>query len=347
MAKKVKWAVWGCGGIAKRRTIPEGIKRARNARLVAVYDVAQNVNDVVAADWKVRAARTPEELLTKDVQAVYIATPAHLHHQQVLTCVAAGKHVLCEKPLGMTNPQAEEMLRAARGAGVQLGCAFMMRFHSQHQAALEMVRQGKLGKLVYARAQLSCWYPPLPGAWRQDPAQGGGGSLMDMGGHCVDLLEMLVGEVARVQCFINRSVHSYQSEDSAVASLFFRNGAIGTVDTFFCMPDTASKNALELYGSGGSILATGTIGQGQRGTMTAFLGDPSAGYDAQQARDLAKGQAIKPKPVNMYRAEIEEFGQAILDGRPSAIDAAAGLRSQKVLSGCYESARTGRVVEIS
>ena len=74
----------------------------------------------------------------------------------------------------MQQPQAKEMMTACDGAGVLLGSAFMMRFHSQHQAALEMIQQGKLGKLTYARAQLSCWYPPMSGAWRQDPASSGG-----------------------------------------------------------------------------------------------------------------------------------------------------------------------------
>jgi predicted dehydrogenase len=230
---------------------------------------------------------------------------------------------------------------------VQLGCAFMMRFQSQHQAALQMIREGKLGKLTYARAQLSCWYPPMAGNWRQSLTQGGGGSLIDMGGHCIDLLEMLVGEIAKVSCFTTHAVHPYETEDSAVATLYFRNGAIGTVDTFFNIPDVASKNALELYGSGGSILATGTIGQGKVGKMTAFLSDPNAAYDAQQARSAAKGLvAIKPKPVNMYRAEIEAFSQTILDGRPGPLDAVIGLRSQKILSACYQSARSGQVVDV-
>ncbi len=343
---KVKWGVWGSCGIAKRRTIPEGLKKASNAKLKVIFDVAADANRALAEEFKVRAAASPEELLTKDVQAVYIATPAFLHYEQVMAAIKAGKHVLCEKPLGMDNRQAEEMVAAAAKQGVQLGCAFMMRFQSQHQAALEIIRQGKLGKPVYGRAQLSCWYPPIAGSWRQIQSQGGGGSLMDMGGHCIDLLEMFFGDVVKVSCFINHAVHNYQTEDAATATLFFGNGAMATVDTFFCIPDVASKNSLELYGSGGSILATGTIGQGKAGKMTAYLSDPNAIYDAQQARAAAAGMAIKPKPVNMYRAEIEAFSQAILDGKPSPIDAVIGLRSQKILTACYESAKSGRIVDV-
>jgi predicted dehydrogenase len=231
--------------------------------------------------------------------------------------------------------------------GIKLGCAFMMRFVAQHQGALQLIQQGRLGRPVYARAQLSCWYPPLPGAWRQNPATGGGGSLMDMGGHCIDLLEMFFGSVARVSCFIGNTVHSYRSEDSAVATLLFENEALATVDTFFCIPDAGSKNVLELYGSKGSILAQGTIGQGPAGKMIAFLEGDDRRYDAQQARTGDQGVLIDPKPVNTYRAEIEEFSTAILNKHDPSIGGALGLRSQKVLAACYESARLGQTVEVA
>lgn len=98
----------------------------------------------------------------------------------------------------------------------------MMRFSAQHQIALKMIQEGKLGQPVYGRAQLSCWYPPIEGAWRQDPKTGGGGSLVDMGSHCIDLLEMFFGKIKSVSCFINNNVHSYKSEDSAVVSCFLK-----------------------------------------------------------------------------------------------------------------------------
>lgn len=343
---RIKWGVIGAGGIARRRTIPEGIAPACNAALESVYDVDAKVNAEVASQYGAKAAASIDELLGSGVAAVYVATPADMHREQVLRCIQAGKHVLSEKPLGLSVEEAEEMLAAARKAGVQLGTALMMRFHSQHREALRLIEEGKLGRPVYARAQLSCWYPPMEGAWRQDPARGGGGSLIDMGGHCIDLLEMFFGPVTRVSCFINRTVHSYRSEDSAVVLLSFANGAMATVDAFFCIPDEASDNVLELYGSRGCILAKGTIGQGARGTMIARLQQEDTGYDAQQQRDAAGGIEIALQPVNMYQAEIEEFSQALLDGRPSQLAGDGGLRNQKVLAACYESARTGQAVAV-
>lgn len=339
---KVRWGVIGSGGIAQRRTIPEGIAPAVNAQLVSVYDVNAQVNESVAAKFGARTCSTVEQLLDSGVDAVYVASPAFAHCAQVLACASAGKHVLCEKPLAMNVAEAENVVNRCREAGVKLGTAFMMRFHAQHQAALRLIQEGRLGKPVYARAQLSCWYPPIEGAWRQDPALGGGGSLMDMGGHCIDLLEMFLGPAARVCCFTGRSVHAYASEDSAAVLISFESGATGTVDTFFCIPDESSKNVLELYGSKGSIIARGTIGQGESGDMVAYLSE-SGGYDAQQSRAEGGGMRLEPTPVNMYRAEIEAFSQAVLDGTEPPVTGEDGLHSQRVLAACYESARTARV----
>lgn len=346
MAGTVKWGVIGSGGIARRRTIPEGMVPASNAELVAVYDVDAGVNESVAREYGARAAASLEELLAAEVEAIYVATPAYRHYEQVIRCAAAGKHVLCEKPLGMTVAEAETMVAVMKQAGRLLGTAFMMRFLAQHQAARKLIEEGRLGKPVYGRAQLSCWYPPLPGAWRQDPALSGGGSLIDMGGHSIDLLEMFFGPVLKVSCFVTNTVHAYATEDSAVALLWFAGGALGTVDACFSIPDQASKNRLELYGSLGSILAEGTIGQGSQGRMVAFLEESAAGYDARQAREAGRGIEIAPPPVNTYRAEIEEFSAAILEGRPCRVSGEDGLRSQKILAACYQSAREGRVCEV-
>lgn len=345
--RRVRWGVIGSGGIAQRRTIPEGIVPAANALLAAACDVNQEVNRQVAGRFGAKAARSLDELLESGVDAVYVATPVHVHCEQVLACARAGKHVLCEKPLGLNVAEAAEMVAACRNAGVGLGTALMMRFHAQHQAALRLIREGRLGRPVYARAQLSCWYPPIPGAWRQQPALGGGGSLMDMGGHCLDLLEMFFGPVDRVSCFLARAVHDYAPEDGATVLLSFANGALGAVDAFFSIPDEASDNVLELYGSHGSILARGTIGQGSQGVMVARLRETDDGYDARQQRAGAGGLEIAPEPVNIYRAEIEEFSQALLEGRAPAVTGEDGLRNQRVLAACYESARTGTAVEVS
>ncbi|OHB76634.1 MAG: hypothetical protein A2W31_10550 [Planctomycetes bacterium RBG_16_64_10] len=345
MVKKLRWGVIGSCGIARRRTIPEGIVPSANGELAAVYDVNSAANSQVARQFSATPVASIDDLLSRS-DVVYVATPNYLHCAQVLACAEAVRPVLCEKPLGITVAEADQMRAACRRAGVQLGTAFMMRFVAQHQTAARLIREGKLGKLTYGRAQLSCWYPPIDGAWRQVPELGGGGALMDMGGHCIDLLEMFFGPARQVSCLVNRTVHAYPSEDSAVVLLRF-DTAMATVDTFFCIPDSSSRNALELYGSHGSILAQGTIGQAAAGTMRAYLAREGTSYDARQDRAAGDGVAMEPPPINPYRAEIEEFAQAVIDGREPAHGAELGVRSQHVLAACYESARSRRVVDIA
>lgn len=344
MRDRVRWGVIGSAGIARRRTIPEGIVPAVNAQLVGVYDINAKANVEVAQAFGAEPFGSLEELLAADIDAVYISTPVFAHSEHITKSVRAAKHVLCEKPLGLTVADARLAVSLAAGHKVQLGVGLMMRFHSCHQEAFKIIQEGRLGKPVYARAQLSCWYPLVAGAWRQNPSQGGGGSLADMGVHCMDLLEMFFGPVVSVGCRVANIVHSYKSEDSAVVNLSFANGALGTVDTFFCIPDETSKNVLELYGSAGGILAKGTIGQDSGGHMVFYARPERQGYDAQQARDLGEGLEIRPTPRNIYRAEIEEFSQALLDGTESNLAGCRGLRSQMLLEACYESARTSETV---
>lgn len=345
----IRWGVIGAGGIADRRTIPEGIVPAAGSQLVAVQDVVEDRVRAVAAKYNVPHCFTSEaDLLARDdVDAVYIATPTHLHAAQVKAAAAAGKHVLCEKPLGMTQQEVEEEIQVCADAGVKLGVNFMMRFHACHVKLREMIQAGDLGRLVFGRAELTCWYPPIPGAFRQDPALGGGGSLIDMGNHCIDLLEFFFGRAVEVSCFTGNLVQDYRSEDTAVAMLRFASGAVGVVDNLFNVPDAAARNALEVYGSQGSVVAFGTIGQDSGGSLSAVLKGAGRAYDAAQVRDAgAQASTITPPVVNMYRAHIEAFCAAIAKDTEPPVTGEDGLWSHRVIDACYEAARSGRTVAL-
>ena len=110
MKRKIRWGVIASGGIARRRTIPEGILPAKNAELIAVWGRNQKTNAAVAGQFGVRAAQTLEALLAMDLDAVYIASPNHAHLEQATLAAKAGKHVFCEKPLGLSVADAEPRL---------------------------------------------------------------------------------------------------------------------------------------------------------------------------------------------------------------------------------------------
>jgi len=288
-----------------------------------------------------------EPLLARDdVEAVYIATPTIAHAPQALAAIAAGKHVLVEKPLAMTVAEGRRVAAAAKRSGVLVGTGFMMRHHGAHVKIRQLIEAGAIGTPVMGRAQLSCWYPPIEGAWRQDPALGGGGSFADMGNHCFDLLEMFLGRTTEVHAFIGNLVHDYRSEDTAVVTFRFESGAVGVVDNLFNVPDEASKNVLEIYGSAGGIRCEGTIGQTPGGTMR-LVSVRAGGYDAKQQRGAARERAIPFRQVNTYRAEIEDFTRAVRAGGRPAVPIEDGLWNLRVTTAAYRSARTGRVVKLS
>jgi predicted dehydrogenase len=345
----IKWGVVGAGGIADRRTIPEGIVPASNADLVAVCDEQADRLAEVAAKYGARPHASLEEIVAaEDIDAVYIATPTQLHRDHALAAAQAGKHILCEKPLARTVGECEEIVAACRDAGVKLGVNFMMRFHACHVRLKQMVESGELGTPVFGRAELTCWYPPIPGAFRQDPALGGGGSLADMGNHCIDVLEMFFGPTAEVSARIANLVQGYPSEDTAACLLAFGSGAVGVIDALFNVPDDAARNALEMYGSKGSVVAFGTIGQDSGGALRAVLEKEEKAYDAAQVREgPTPEETIEPEPVNIYRAHIEAFSQAIIDDTPPPVPGEDGLWNHRVVEACYESAKSGKSVALS
>mgnify|MGYP000103040581 CR=1 FL=1 len=348
--KEIGWGVIGCGGIADRRTIPEGIIPSKRSRLVAVMSPHEDKVKRIARKYGVKKYYTKEDDLLRDpeVDAVYIATPNHLHHRQAIAAAESGKHILCEKPLALTIKECEEIISACRRNGVKLAVGFMMRFHSCHREALRLIREGSLGKPVLGRAQLTTWYPDIPGAWRQDPALGGGGCLMDMGIHCIDLLRMFFGEVTEVSAFAETLVFGYPVEDSSLVTLKFGDGPYGVVDNFFNIPDAAAQNRLELYGTRGAILADGTIGQESKGRLKVYLQEEERGYDAVQRRE-ALGVQIKeltPTPINIYQAEIDDLVRCILEDSEPVNTGEEALKDQKIVLAAYESSRKGVKIKI-
>ena len=346
MSKHVTFGVIGAGGIAFRRTIP-GMVLSDRCRLVAVMDPVGV--EKVAAAFKVPGVYTTETELLADpaVEAVYIASPVFLHAKQIKMAAEAGKHVLCEKPLTLTAKEAEEAVAACRANKVFLQEGYMMKFHGAHRKIKQLIDEGRLGKIVYMRAQLSCWYPKMEGAWRQDPKTGGGGALMDMATHLYDLLEYFAGPTRRVACLASTLVQDYKSDDSSTTLLEFASGAHGTVDCFYCIPDEASRTRLEVYGSKGAIFSEGTIGQSSEGKLEGILGMANVAYDAQQTKDVVR--QFEPIPfdvVNPYTAECEYFADCILAGRaPTISDGKGAIHIMGLAEKAYASCKTGRFMD--
>lgn len=345
---KIKWGVIGCGGIAYRRTIP-GMMLSENSELVAVMDTnfeaAKKVKEEFGAKYAFEKA---EDVLNLDeIDAVYIATPVFCHKDQAMMAAKAKKHILLEKPMGLTVNESKEIADFCKAQGVKLGVGLMMRFSAYHQKMKEIISSGKIGDVVSMRAQLTCWYPEIPGNWRQDKTKSGGGALMDMGIHCVDLLQYISGLNAdTVGCFAQNQTFSYSADDSAGLLMKMNNGAIAYVDSNFNIPDDAAKCRLEFYGTKGSILAEGTISQVESGNIELTVSDDSAGYNAQQNRDENNSKSVEVVTGNMYEKEISSFANAILNDKEPEITAEDAIFVQTIVENAYKSSEENRFIKL-
>lgn len=349
---KVSWGVIGAGGIADRRTLP-GMMLAENARLEAVMEIDAKHAETLKEKYGAAKAYTSAEELISDpsIDAVYIASPVRAHFEQAASAALAGKHILLEKPLTLHIDEGKELLGICEKQGVLIAAGFMMRFHPYHRTLREMVANGEMGQIVSMRAQLSCWYPDVQDAWRQSMAESGGGALMDMGIHCIDLLQYITRDVARrVTAYAGTKTFTYDVEDSASVLLEFRGGAYGYVDSNFNVPDNASEGRLEIYGTRASALAKGTISQTGAGECRIIFSE-NADYDASQDRTENAGAAgsggLLSEPLtNLYTREIESFGNSLLNGLPLEAPASDALLAQQIVLCAYQSARENRTVEI-
>lgn len=345
---KLRWGVIGACGIAQRRTIPEGIAQADNSELCAVMDLQTDRLKELAKKYPgVRVYENEAALLEdKNVDVVYIGIPTYQHCEAVVRAARAGKHVFCEKPMAMNLKECDTMIEECRRNRVKLSFGFMMRYHAAHQAILDMIRKKELGQIVMGRAELTCWYPDIPGVWRQDIRKAGGGALIDMGTHCLDLLEMFLGKIREVCGFRNTLTHKYAPvEDTATFLLRFESGAHGIVDNYFNVPDAAAQNVLEIYGTRGIVLCKGTVGQDSYGKMTSCIQRENVGYDAQQAR-VPEASIVEHKlvPVNIYKSEIESFARCISGNTDPDITPEQARRNIEVTLACYEAADTGKTI---
>ena len=141
---------------------------------------------------------------------------------------------------------------------------------------------------------------------------------MDMGSHCIDLLEMFMGRVTEVSAFNSTLTHKYEVEDSSLVMLRFESGALGIVDNNFNIPDASALNILEVYGTCGSVEARGTIGQSSFGKMVARIEENIEGYEASQTREASVEEEVTVDPVNIYQVEIEDVNSAIRGKRKPA-----------------------------
>lgn len=223
----LNWIVIGIGDITKRRIIP-AIQSEPRSRLYGLV----TREPAKAAPYNVPAFATLDDaLLDPAVNAVYVATPVFLHAPQTIQSLRAGKHVLCEKPMAMNEPEARTMLQAAQESGKTFGVAYYRRCYPKVRRARDLLAAGAIGTPVLAELTNHMWFDGKGSrSWLVDPAQAGGGPLFDIASHRIDVLNFLFGQPQRVTAQLSNVVHHYPVEDNATVMIEYPGAVRGLVD---------------------------------------------------------------------------------------------------------------------
>ncbi|MEO9070072.1 MAG: Gfo/Idh/MocA family oxidoreductase [Ginsengibacter sp.] len=167
----------------------------------------------------------------KDVDVVIIALSNDMHLESVLACAAAGKHVLCTKPLGRNAKEALQMLQAVEKAKIVGGYLEDLVYSPKSIKSLEMIKNGSIGEVIWAKSRET--HPGPHSDWFWDKEKSGGGAIIDLGCHCVELCRNYIGKNIKpveVMCWADTRVHPIEAEDNAVALVKYENGAIGQIE---------------------------------------------------------------------------------------------------------------------
>ena len=320
----VRWAVLGAGSVARRRVIP-AMKALPQCELktLMVRDLERAA--ALAAEFGAERHydRVDALLADSEVDAVYVSSPVYLHCEHVLEAAAQGKHVLCEKPMALSADECQRMIAACEKAGVHLEVCFVLRGWPVYQQVKEMIAAGRLGQMIQLRAHLAKWTPRQEGEWRLDPAQGGGGVLMDVGAHYLDLFRFLAGDFAQIAYMGSSAVFNWAVEESAFALVAFESGAHGSLGLSCAVPH--SGNVLEVYGTEGTLL------MGKAMKMVTAAGE----------------QTLPIEYPDYYSGLLSHFCGCVLEGGPALASGLDGLRNLEAIETAYRSSREGRILPLS
>ena len=324
---RLRFGILSTADIARKKVVP-GMRTADRVEVVAIASRDAATAERVAAELAIPRAHGSYEALLADpeVDAVYIPLPNHLHLEWTLAAAAAGKHVLCEKPLALTADDAQRMADACQAAGVRLMEAFMYRLHPTWVAVRELVASGRIGRLQAVQSWFSYFNDDASNI--RNVLDYGGGALMDIGCYSVNLSRMLFGgEPTRVQAALRRD-EATGVDVLTSALLEFEGGHA----TFTCAIRTESDQRVEIYGTDGRI----SIGipfniPPDRPTIVSVVhgGEPPVA----PAAEIMTFETADP-----YGAEAERFAEAILDGRPTPTPPSDAVANMRVIEEIFRAA---------
>jgi predicted dehydrogenase len=328
----IRFGIAGFGLHAVRRLMP-GFALARNCKVVALSRRDSGKGREAAAQYGIPHVfgSTAELSRCPDVDAVLVTTPNVCHLQDVSDAVAAGKPVLCEKPMGMDADECRRMIEGARKAGVLLGVAQCFRFEESTARFRERVAAGDVGRPIFARAEFS--YPGSGHArtWLYNRSIAGGGPIADVGVHCIDALRyILQDEPRRVTAAGGPDEQSGDVEAAAILTLEFRRGTLATV---LVSVRAHYRTPLEIVGDAGALRA-----------------DEALNVERPVKLELWRnGQRVAEETVSnllTYAKQVDSFAAAIEGREAFPAPGQEGWRNQIILDAAYRSLSSGKSEEV-
>lgn len=326
------------------------IEHMQNAKLVAGFDPVPGRAASFAQKHNCRGYDSLDAFLKDpDLEIVTVATPSGLHLDGALAAANAGKHVIVEKPLEITSERCRTIIEACKKNNVKLSGVFPTRYNRAPTVIKEAVEKGRFGKIAFANAQIK-WFRSQEyydsGAWRGTWKMDGGGCLMNQGIHAIDLLLWLVGPVTDVSAFTGTVGHErIEVEDTAAVALRFSNGAVGTIEgTTSAYPGFLKR--IEIMGTKGSVIL-------EEDTIVKWEFADQTEEDERIRREYGQNAQIgggvsDPKAISYagHQKLFESFIDAIDNDRTPDIDGESATVAVDVICAAYESAATGKPVQI-
>ncbi|MEO0484491.1 MAG: Gfo/Idh/MocA family oxidoreductase [Pseudomonadota bacterium] len=323
----MEWALIGASTIAKDYVI-RAIRAQEGHDVRTVLSSSAKRGAAYAAEQGIARSDTDLDTILADpaVGAVYISTTNEKHFPQAMAAIAAGKHVLCEKPLAMTLSDAVTMVRAAERAGVAFATNHHLRCSGAHRAIRDMVAAGRIGRVLSMRIFHAVHLPPHLQGWRINDAAAGGGVIPDITVHDADVARFILGEdPAEVVAQMGASGMGAGVEDSAMSVWSMPSGAMVMSHESFTHPFAGS--GLELHGDRGSIIATGVMTQQPVGEITLIT---------------EEGREVVPfSDHDLYVQGLSDFAAAIRGQGAPAGTGWDGVKSLAVAHAVRKAAQTG------
>lgn len=339
----LKFALVGCGRIAKRHSELLGFGQISGAQLVAVCDIAVEKAQKIGQQFSVPAFSDMHEMMKSvAVDVVVVLTESGNHARHVIDLASYGKHIVVEKPMALTIDDADAMIQACDLAGCKLFVVKQNRFNVPVLKLREAMDAGRFGKLVMGTVRVR-WCRPQSyydqAAWRGTWAYDGG-VLTNQASHHVDLLEWMMGEVDSVFAMSRTALVDIEAEDTAIVALRFKNGALGLIEATTAVRPKDLEGSISILGEGGSVEIGGFAVNKMK---TWNFVEPY-----QDDEEVLEKYSVNPP--NVYGFGHQAYYEHVVDGiqndKRHLVDGLQGRKSIELINAIYESVETGQEVRL-